>query len=72
MGSDPADYNKDCSYYFEKLDIEILRPLLIYKYQREKMERQDEFVELMLSNVMGSIYDKIEDEVLFSQKENAI
>jgi len=37
------DYNRrkkrDCKYYFAKLDYEILRPLLIYKYEREEMHK---------------------------------
>lgn len=37
------NYNKrkerDCKYYFSKLDYEILRPLLIYKYERDEMHR---------------------------------
>jgi len=50
--------NRNCGYYWEKLDYEILKPLLIYKYQREEMHRQDDFVELMMSdgNLLGSIY----------------
>ena len=30
---------KDCKYYFSKLDYEILRPLFIYKYERDEMHR---------------------------------
>jgi hypothetical protein len=41
---------KDCKYYFSKLDYEILRPLLIYKYEREEMHRQDDFLEMMMSD----------------------
>jgi hypothetical protein len=33
---------RGCSYYFVKLDEEILRPLLIYKYNEEEMWYQDE------------------------------
>lgn len=28
---------KNCLYYFKKLDYEILRPLFIYDYERNKM-----------------------------------
>jgi hypothetical protein len=42
-----AQNNKGCSYYFVKLDEDILRPLLIYKYDEEEMWYQDEQVELM-------------------------
>ena len=38
---------KGCSYYLVKLDEEIMRPLLIYKYDEEEMWQQDEQVELM-------------------------
>ena len=46
------------------MDYEILRPLLIYKYQREEMHRQDEFVEMMINdqNLVGSIYAKIDHQ----------
>ena len=30
---------RDCKYYFSKLDYEILRPLLIYRYERDEMHR---------------------------------
>jgi len=30
---------KDCGYYFAKLDYEIMKPLLIYKYDRDEMNR---------------------------------
>ena len=54
--------SKDCKYYFSKLDYEILRPLLIYKYEREEMHRQDDLVEMMMSdqNLLGSVYGKID------------
>ena len=54
--------SKDCKYYFSKLDYEILRPLLIYKYEREEMHRQDDFLEMMMSdqNLLGSVYAKID------------
>ena len=57
---------KDCAYYFAKLDYEILRPLLIYRYDREEMHRQDEFIDLMLSdaNLLGSVYGKMDDQLL--------
>ena len=42
-----AQNKKGCSYYFVKLDEEILRPLLIYNYDEEAMWEQDEQVELM-------------------------
>jgi hypothetical protein len=42
-----AESKKGCGYYFVKLDEEILRPLLIYKYDEEEMWYQDEQVELM-------------------------
>jgi hypothetical protein len=60
--------NKDCSFYFLKLDYEILKPLLIYKYDAEKMHREDEYIELIMSdaNMMGSIYGKMDEELLLS------
>lgn len=59
---------RDCKYYFSKLDYEILRPLLIYKYEREEMHRQDELHELMENdkNLIGSIYGKIDNEIRMS------
>lgn len=38
---------KGCRYYFSKLDYEILRPLLIYNYDRERMHKQAKFVEIV-------------------------
>ena len=38
---------RDCKYYLSKLDYEILRPLLIYKYEKEEMHRQDDLHEMM-------------------------
>ena len=32
---------KNCLYYFKKLDYEILRPLFIYEYERNKMLKED-------------------------------
>lgn len=57
---------KDCSYFFLKLDFEILKPILIYNYNREKMDREDRFVEAMISdaNMLGSVYGKMDDDVL--------
>jgi hypothetical protein len=43
VGGGLGDYKqsnkKDCKYFFSKLDYEILKPLLIYKYNREEMHR---------------------------------
>jgi hypothetical protein len=33
---------RGCSYYFVKLDEEILRPLFIHNYNEEEMWEQDE------------------------------
>ena len=38
---------KDCKYFFGKLDYEILRPLLIYKYDKEKFHQQDQFMDIV-------------------------
>lgn len=49
---------KGCGFYFAKLDAEIIRPLLIYKYQREEMHRQDDLHELVRQNhhLIGSAH----------------
>jgi len=54
----PTVRKRGCGFYFKKLDYEILRPLLIYRYEREEMHRQDDFIEMMMSdgNLLGSIY----------------
>jgi hypothetical protein len=46
---------RTCSYYFKKLDYEILRPLLIHNYVREVMHRQDDYVEMIINdgNILG-------------------
>jgi hypothetical protein len=53
---------RDCKYYFSKLDYEILRPLFIYKYERDEMHRQDDLIEMMIEdqNMIGSIYGKLD------------
>ena len=53
---------RGCGFYFSKLDEEILRPLLIYRYEYDAMEMQDEYHDLMMSdiNILGSIYGKID------------
>lgn len=57
---------RDCAYYFLKLDYEIIKPLLIYKFEekREELQREDEYVELMMSegNLMGSIYASMDEK----------
>lgn len=57
---------KDCSYYFLKLDYEILKPLLIYKFDAEEMNRQDDYIEIIMSdaNLLGSIYGKMDESML--------
>lgn len=46
------------------MDYEILKPILIYKYNIEEMNRQDNFVEAMMSdaNIIGSLYGKMDGE----------
>lgn len=73
-----SQYNKfqkkKCGFYFAKLDYEILRPLLIYKYDREEMHRQDQFIDIMLSdaNLLGSVYGKMDFELLQSNDESMV
>ena len=59
---------KDCAFYFLKLDYEILKPLLIYKFNAEEMHRQDDYIELIMSdaNLLGSIYGKLDEDLLQS------
>lgn len=56
---------RDCAYYFLKLDFEIIKPLLIYKFEekQEELQREDEYVELLMSegNMMGTIYASMDD-----------
>lgn len=49
-----------------KLDFEILKPILIYNYNREVMDREDRFVDAMMSdaNLLGSVYGKLDDDLL--------
>lgn len=39
-----ATKKRDCAFYFMKLDYEILKPLLIYKYQYDEMHKQDDLI----------------------------
>lgn len=65
---------KDCTYYFLKLDYEIIKPLLVYKYDYKKMEREDEYVDLIMTdtNLLGSVYDDMEMEVIEDNNEEAM
>ena len=65
---------RGCSYYFMKLDFEILKPLLIYKYDRQKMHQEDDFVEYMMNdgNILGSIYGQIDPEVLQQEDDKRV
>jgi hypothetical protein len=64
---------KDCAYYFLKLDFEILKPLLIYKYDAEQMNREDEYIEIIMSdaNLLGSVYGKMDDNMLQFDNQEA-
>lgn len=55
---------KDCTYFFLKMDYEILKPILIYKFDIKEMDRQDNFVEAMMSdaNIIGSLYGKMDED----------
>ena len=60
------DYDKrqkksGCRYWFAKLDYEIFRPLLIYKYDKEEMHLQDEALEALQNDVnfITSVYGKV-------------
>ena len=57
---------QNCGYFFKKLDTEILKPLLIYKYNRQQMHMEDDFLEYLMNdeNILGSIYGKMDPEVL--------
>ena len=74
IGKSMRQYNKrkkkDCKYFFAKLDYEILRPLLIYNYERDEMHRQDDYIELLIQdvNMLGSVYGKVDPNLL--QKSN--
>jgi len=63
---------RTCSYYFKKLDYEILRPLLIHNYAREAMHRQDDFVEMVINdgNVLHNIMDRVYGHVDFPIQES--
>lgn len=62
---------RDCSYYFLKLDFEILKPILIYKYNIEEMNRQDDYIEIIMSdaNLLGSIYGKMDESMLNNDEQ---
>ena len=63
---DSGKRKRGCGFYFKKLDYEILRPLLIYRYEREEMHRQDDFIEMMMSDnqLLGSIYGNMDQSIL--------
>ena len=58
----PIERKRGCGFYFKKLDYEILRPLLIFRYEREEMHRQDDFIDMIMGDgdLLGSIYGHME------------
>lgn len=46
----------------KKFDYEIMRPLLIHKYDRDEMHKQDEVVEMMLNdgNMVGDAFGQLD------------
>jgi hypothetical protein len=63
-----SNVKKDCAYYFNKLDVEIMKPILIFNYQTEKMDQQDEIMDLMINdqNALNEIYSKLDANKLHS------
>lgn len=68
MEDDPDDEDeeegeekKGFNFYFKKFDKEIMRPLLIYNYNPEAIERQEQFVEMIQNDkdAMFKVYDAI-------------
>lgn len=57
---------KDCKYFLAKLDYEIIRPMLIYNYEREEMHRQAEVLDMIMNdvNIIGQVYGKVEPHIL--------
>lgn len=57
------DQKRGFIYYFNKLDHEILRPILIYKYNPESLERQEQYVELMQNDkdAMFKVYGALQE-----------
>lgn len=53
---------KNCAYFFMKLDYEILKPLLIYKFDRERMHREGEFANVMMNDqdIIASAYGQLD------------
>lgn len=59
-------------YYFNKLDTEILKPLLIHKYNAETLERQEQFVELIQNDkeAMFKVYGAIRETNINNDKSD--
>lgn len=55
-------HKKSCAFFFKKFDYEIMRPILIYNYDREVMHKQDDYVEMMLNdvNMIGDAFGNME------------
>lgn len=54
---DEDERKQGCAFYFNELDKKILKPILVYKYNQEKMERHDQVNDFMLSftQLLGSV-----------------
>lgn len=65
---------RTCSYYFKKLDYEILRPLLIHNYVREVMHRQDDYVEMIINdgNILGQVYGQLDFRIQESETQEVL
>lgn len=59
------EQKKGCAFYFNELDKKILKPILVYKYNQDKMERDDQVNDFMLSyaNILGSIMGDEAEEI---------
>ena len=44
---DPEEENKGCGYYFKMFDDKILRPILIYKYNKTKFVKEIDFEQVL-------------------------
>lgn len=55
---------KGCAFYFNELDKKILKPILVYKYNQERMERHDQVNDFLLSyaNILGSVISGEQEE----------
>jgi len=57
-GNKKKKYRKGCALYVKRLDELILRPLFIYKYEKDREARARDFYELFQADGIDKLFNK--------------